>query len=301
MNTLRALLVALTIVGPLVAFAEPGAPTWRDAANATYSLAAGEPAIVDEPFRLQNGVYEGEPYAPGGSSRPRVVLVPDFVRTGDLDGDGQDDTMVLLSASAGGSGTFDYLALLTRRGSSVETIGVAPLGDRVQLMSATIGDGDVALRVVQAGADDPACCPGEVTDRTLSWRDGALVETGSASSHRLSGADLADRTWTLLSIDREAIAILETPVTLVIDSETVSGNSGCNDYRGTMTDEAGPGAIRFSVLATTRMACPELQTGLEQRYLAALAQTSGFRFLATRLLLVGENPAGGALLFEASP
>jgi hypothetical protein len=49
------------------------------------------------------------------------------------------------------------------------------------------------------------------------------------------------------------------------------------------------------------MACPELQTGLEQRYLADLGRIHGFRFVATRLLLVGADPARGALLFEASP
>lgn len=301
MKIYGALFVMLSIVGLLAACAEPGPPTWRDAAAATYPIGFGGLDAERESIQLRDGVYEGEPYAPGGSSRPRVTLIPDFIRIGDLDGDGRDEALVLLSASAGGSGTFDYLALLTRRSGSVETIGVAPLGDRVQLMSATISDGDIALRVVQAGADDAACCPGEVTDRVLSWRGGALVETGSASSHRLSGADLADRAWTLLSIDREAIAGLESPVTLVIEGETVSGNSGCNGYRGTMTDGAETGAIRFSVLATTRMACPELQTGLEQRYLAALAQTSGFRFLATRLLLVGADPASAALLFEATP
>ncbi len=216
-------------------------------------------------------------------------------------GAGRADALVLLSTSTGGSGTFDYLALLARRGGSVETLGVAPLGDRVQLMAAEIRDGAVALRVIQAGTGDAACCPGEVADRRFSWRNGSLAETGAASSHRLSIADLGGRTWKLLRIDDEALPALESPVSLSLDGEAVSGHGGCNHYRGSANDGDAPGAVAVSVLATTRMACPELQTGVEQRYLAALGGAEAFRFVATRLLLVGADPASGALLYEALP
>jgi hypothetical protein len=56
-------------------------------ANASYQ------GIEDSPVQLENGRWEGKPYVEGGASRPSVGLVEDFSLQGDLDGDGNPETV----------------------------------------------------------------------------------------------------------------------------------------------------------------------------------------------------------------
>lgn len=53
--------------------------------------------IYDNAVTLRDGVYEGEPFVPGGASRPRVELLDMLPVLHDLDGDGIDDAAVLLA------------------------------------------------------------------------------------------------------------------------------------------------------------------------------------------------------------
>jgi hypothetical protein len=75
--------------------------------------------------------------------------------------------VVVLAESSGGSGTFDYLAVVKRTASGIENVATAALGDRVQIRSARVDNGMLLASVVRAGKDDPMCCPGELAD--LGW------------------------------------------------------------------------------------------------------------------------------------
>jgi hypothetical protein len=79
-----------------------GAPTLLELRNATY--AGLEDLAV--PVTLEERRWEGEPFEPGAASRPSVVLAPGFRLTGDLDGDGAEEAVVVLAQSSGGSGTW---------------------------------------------------------------------------------------------------------------------------------------------------------------------------------------------------
>jgi heat shock protein HslJ len=290
-SNLRRLAAGLALTVPALAGAQ--APTWQEAADAEYG------GIYDDPVRLSGGVYEGEPFVAGGASRPRVVLIPDFIRQGDLDGDGLDETVVLISESSGGSGTFDYLAILDRQDGAVRALPAAPLGDRVRLMSAEIRAGRLELRVVQAGEGDPACCPGEVADRSLALQDGALVEVSRTPLHRLSPADLAGREWRLWRINGEPPPVGDHVPTLTVADAAVSGLGGCNRYSGTLTPGEGVGEIEIGRLASTRRACPEPWMSLEQRYLTVLGQAARFGFRAGRLVITHrDGPDAGTLTFD---
>jgi hypothetical protein len=93
-----------------------------------------------------------------------VSLVAGFRVTGDLDGDGAEEAVVVLAESSGGSGTFDYLAVVKRTASGIENVATAALGDRVQIR---VDNGMLLVSVVRAGKDDPMCCPGELAG--LGW------------------------------------------------------------------------------------------------------------------------------------
>lgn len=123
------------------------------AANAVYA------GIEDQPVRLQDGRWEGEPWVEGGASRPSVGLMRDFIITGDLDGDGEHEAVVLVWQSSGGSGTFNYIARLDFRAGTVGDIITTELGDRVQVEGGEIHDGELQLDILEHGPDDAACCP----------------------------------------------------------------------------------------------------------------------------------------------
>src|SRR5215471_6217457 len=73
-------------------------PTLDELQTATYS---GIPEIRN-PLKLVNGRWSGPPATPGASSRPVVELASDFRIVGDVDGDGLEDSVVVLTYSSGG-------------------------------------------------------------------------------------------------------------------------------------------------------------------------------------------------------
>jgi hypothetical protein len=124
-----------------------------DIANATFG--GTEYGAVT----LTDGVWEGEPWVEGGASRPRVGLARDFLRHGDVDGDGEDEALVLVWQSSGGSGTFNYLALVDEVDGAWRNTATTALGDRVKVTDAALGPDGVVVRVIEHDEDDPACCP----------------------------------------------------------------------------------------------------------------------------------------------
>jgi hypothetical protein len=130
-----------------------------DPENATYS------GIEGLEITLKDGVWEGAPYQPDSAVRPRVGLVRDIEICGDIDGDGENETVVALWYASGGSGTFQYIAVLEEGETGPENTFTAPVGDRVKIEGGAIGDGMVHLDVIQHGPDEPACCPTQAVTR----------------------------------------------------------------------------------------------------------------------------------------
>lgn len=259
------------------------APTWQEAANATYS------GIEASPIALSGGTWEGGPFVPDGASRPRVTLVPGFWVSGDLGGDAAPQAVVLLSSSSGGSGTDDYVAVLARRGGSVVNAGSALVGNRVQIRDARIEARRIVLDVVQAGPEDAMCCPGEKATRGFAFEGEALVESDSRVTGRLVPGDLSGVEWLLTHFGPEEPAPAEPEVTLVVEGSRASGRAGCNRYSGEIRAGDAPGGLAIGSIASTRMACAEPAMALEARYLGALERVTKFSFVAGRLALTSQQ------------
>jgi len=260
-----------------------GAPTSDELANATYA------GFEEGPVTLSNGRWEGEPYAEGGSSRPSVGLVRDFHLLGDLDGDGTDESVALLWQSSGGSGTFDYLAVMGREGNGVRNLATAEIGDRVQVRAGRIEANQIVLDVVQQGDGDAACCGTQLASRTWSLSGGVLNEekilvTGILSIQALGGAE-----WVLTHLDKEEPLTEAAEVTLVFADGKVSGKSACNRYSAAVEQGDSPGALKIGPARGTRMACPGDLMELEQQYLQALSGVTEFSFLGGKLILSGDQ------------
>lgn len=275
-----------------------GAPTEQEAGNATYAGLLD----IDGSIALVGGQWEGEPYAPDGVSRPRVVVAPGFRVTGDLDGDGQDEAVLVLAQSSGGSGMYNYLAALDRADGGVRNVATVALGDRVNIRSASIGGGTLQVSVLRAGEGDAMCCPGELAD--LAWTLGAEDFSPAASAGvtgRLSFDTVGNAEWVLRELNFSEAAPEGSEVTLAYKEGQIVGSNGCNRYFASVETGEGPGDMTVGPIGATQMVCPDPASTVEERYMRQLAGATKFGFLLGRLALTYRLDDGtvGAMLFEA--
>jgi heat shock protein HslJ len=275
--------------------AEPAPPpTPEELANATYS------GIHEEPVTLTDGQWEGEPFVEGGASRPTVGLVADLLLSGDLDGDGSPEAVVLLWTSSGGSGTFDYLAAMGRRGGQIVNLATAEIGDRVKIREARLAEDRIVLEVVQAGPEDAACCPSEKATRTWILQTDGLVEQEAKITGTLSLVDLMGPEWVLTHFSWDEPAPQEPEVTLVFEEDRIAGKSACNNYFGAV-EEGGdiPGSITIGQVGATRMMCPEEVMMIEDRFQRQLSSATQYGFLTGKLALTWQDDGtAGVMLFK---
>jgi LysM repeat protein len=162
--------------------------------DATYQ------GIYPEPVQLVDGKYEGEPFVAGGASRPTVTLVDTLNAFGDLDGDGLSDAAVLLAENSGGSGVFLYLAAVLDQDGQPANAATQLLGDRVDVKSLAIQEGEIALNILTSGPNDPLCCPSlEVSVRFRLEGSRLLDQTEFAGTYQalLPAASSPGRDMTL--------------------------------------------------------------------------------------------------------
>jgi len=157
-------------MGIVLASACTGADVSVDPAQSTYS------GIFDEPVKLVAGRYEGAPFVAGGASRPVVMLLETPRASGDLTGDGEPESAVVLAANSGGSGTFVYLAVLGRSGAEPANLATVFLGDRVRVSELQIESGALSAQILAHAPGDPSCCPSEQIVRRWRLAGGELVE-----------------------------------------------------------------------------------------------------------------------------
>jgi len=271
------------------------APSLTELGSATYQ------GIYKYPVRLTDGTWEGKPFVAGGASRPSVQLLTDLHPVGDLNGDGRPEAIALLAESAGGSGTRLYVAAVSRQGRKVVTLGTALVGDRVQVRAARVQGRRIELDVVQAGPDDPVCCPGAKATRRWVLEKRVLSEMPAEITGRLSLADIAGTEWVLTKLAWTEAAPPEPRVTFQLDGGTIAGSAGCNRYTATATGIAA-GEITIGPVAATRKMCPPDIMAVETPYLQRLGAVTRYQFLSGQLLLAWEKDgARGELLFEPAP
>lgn len=285
--------VALVAVHAAAQADRRSAPTAEQLANMSIS------GIEKTAVSLRQGVWEGKPSARGSRSRPRIELVSDFRIIGDLTGDGNDEAVVLLSSSSGGSGTFVHLAVAAWRGTAVENVATAAIGDRVQVRAGQILGGRIELDVVQAVPDDPMCCPSQTATRSWRLTTTGLLEEAVKNVGTLSLRDLEGREWLLSHLTRNEAVPVGPRVTLKVDGNRFSGSGGCNRYFCEVK-RIRPGEIAVGPVAGTRMACGDEVDRLENRFQTALQKVTRYGFVAGKLALTyRDGDVVRTMLFEA--
>jgi len=258
--------------------------------NAVYQ------GIYDEPVQLTDGKYEGEPFVPGGASRPTVVLHPEVYAFGDLNNDRVDDAAVILIESSGGSGNFRYLAAVINEDGTPVNVGTLFVGDREQMKAISIEDGEITVEMLAHGPDDPMCCPTQEVTKRYRLQGDQLVEVV---------IPLEGTLWMLVSYGdpSEPQAVLEgSEITAEFDSAEgrVHGSAGCNSYFGMY--EANEDHLTVGPIGSTEMYCLSPENVMEQEtaYLAALGSVATYHIQGDRLEM--RNADGTLVLqFTAKP
>jgi heat shock protein HslJ len=115
---------------------------------------------------------------------------------------------------------------------------------------------------------------------------GALTVKRSEVEGPVSLAVIAGVEWTAAEIDGEPPPAGARRPTAVVADGRVAGFAGCNRYTAAIRETA-PGSIAVGPAAATKMACPEPEMLLEDRFLASLGAATQYSFLAGRLVLSG--------------
>ena len=126
--------------------------------NAEYRI-----PTVDHPFKLTDGEFT--------IPEERVQVKLDDRRTvsGDLNGDGVLDAVVLLEWNGGGSGTYEYaVEMIDHNGIPVQA-GYEALGDRTIVNSFSIANGQVTVDMITRGDGDSFGSPTQRVVKTLWW------------------------------------------------------------------------------------------------------------------------------------
>jgi len=135
--------------------------------DATYT-------VNGRPVPLRNGRCETE--AAPGSAAKAVTAVFGEPAVGDLDGDGDEDAVLLLVDAPGGSGTFYYVAASIVENGRYRGTEAVLLGDRISPQRIGIKNGVVEVDYADRRPEDPMATPPSVgKTKFLTLRDGRLV------------------------------------------------------------------------------------------------------------------------------
>ena len=179
--------------------AKPAAPTRDQLLGATVT------GVFDAPVTLAAGRYEGPPAEAGAASKPTLKLWDSTIEFVDLDGAPPEEGVALLTSSEGGSGTYSHLGVFNVQDGKAATLGVVPLGDRVQLFRLWHEPGKVLLDIVEPGPGDPSCCPTQLSRKAFGWKDGKLQPLASDVVGGLSINLLAATDWMLVEMDGQPL------------------------------------------------------------------------------------------------
>jgi hypothetical protein len=108
----------------------------KDAANCEYVI-DGKSVVLKE--------GQTEKQAAPGSATTATTRILDATKTGDLNGDGRDDVLVLLVQNAGGSGSFYYVAAALRTKDGYRGTNAILIGDRIAPRAMEIRDGTIVV------------------------------------------------------------------------------------------------------------------------------------------------------------
>ncbi len=140
-----------------------------DPANATFYF-------DDGPIKLKNGKVSLN--ITGSAISVDTNLAKEPVAYGDINGDGKNDAVIILSQDGGGSGIFVYLAAYVSGNVEYKGSNAVFIGDRISPESITVlKSGLVTFEYLDRDEKDPMTTePTLLRKATFAWKNQALEE-----------------------------------------------------------------------------------------------------------------------------
>ncbi|MCB0212402.1 MAG: WG repeat-containing protein [Anaerolineae bacterium] len=128
---------------------------------------------------LADGEYS-EPFDESVSSEIWVGLVEDLVVYGDVNDDGLEDAVVVLTTSSGGTGVFYALYAVINDEGEPKPVASTMLGDRVIINSIAINRGEITVEMITQRPNDGMCCPTLPVTLQFVLEDDTLLSSTTA-------------------------------------------------------------------------------------------------------------------------
>jgi len=112
-------------------------------------------------FQLRDGVYYRTPPTSQESPESYTTRFQDPIFYGDINADGLEDALVILSTQNGGSGHFIELAAVLDQNGNPYNVATMSLGDRVAVESGKVENEGIVLNMRVQGPNDGLCCPSQ--------------------------------------------------------------------------------------------------------------------------------------------
>lgn len=256
--------------------------------------------INGEEVTLKNGISEEA--VPNSSAKVVTRYFGNDVKY-DLDKDGTEDSVFIITQSTGGSGTFYYVvALLNTKNGPVGSHGLL-LGDRISPQSTSMGKGNIVVvnYADRKNGESFSVAPSVgksiwllLDTKTMQFGEVAQNFEGEADPDRMK---LSMKTWvwnkTVYSDDKEVKPRLESFSLTFKDDKSFAVTTDCNSMGGmyTLTDKS----ITFGNIFSTKMYCENSQ---ETDFVKMLEQTQSYLFTSKGELVLVLKFDSGSVFFR---
>jgi heat shock protein HslJ len=291
-------IIAVLVSALLLAFIGSCAPKDESSGlnpeNATYM-------IEGETIALQDGSFSKKA-APGSATMISVSIHGDPIY-GDVDGDGDEDAVLVLVRDPGGSGTFYYSALAVNTDSGYTGTDAILLGDRIMPQSIRIEDRRAKVDFLTRNVDESfAVEPSHARSIHLQYspENFTLVQVavdfeGEADPKVMT---LSMKPWrwikTIYNNDTE-VKPMDTAafiVTFLANGE-FSATTDCNNIRGTSTIDGH--RISFGPIVATKKYCDNSQ---EDKFTSMLREVQSYLFTSRGELILELRYDSGSMVFR---
>lgn len=249
--------------------------------NATYLFSG-------ESIPLTDGVFTRS-IAPESATVEtfRVFGEPTYA---DLDGDGDEDAILLLTQDGGGSGTFYYVAIAVRNDDMYTGTNAMLLGDRIAPQNINIQNGVAVVNYVTRNQDDDFTTSPSVGKSIWIHFDAEKNEIGEAVKDFEGEVNPEQMTltmhpWRWVKSDYEAVSSKPTKPEAFsltfLDDGTVRITTDCNTMSGQYTTDKN--TLVLSQLISTLMYCEDSQ---ENEFSGMLSKTTSYSFSTKGELLL---------------
>lgn len=270
-----------------------------DYKNTTYRIDA-------EPVTLVDGFAEKEILS-DSASMITTRYFGNEVRT-DLNDDGREDVVFLLTQDAGGSGIFYYVVAALNTEAGWVGSEAFLLGDRIAPQTTEISrepnhKNVIVVNYADRAADEPMSTPPSIGKSVWLKLDVDSMTFGTVEQNFSGEANpdimtLDMQTWTWINTrynnDTELVPKQEKSFTLTFDGDgSVSATTDCNKMSGSY--ELDGNQISFGPMAMTRMFCADSQ---EQEFAAMLNEVQSFFFTSRGELILELKFDSGSAMFR---